>query len=304
MNRLSRLVVIACLGLTAGRLNAEPTPTVQYLMREPLSMFDFGIYRLQRKLDRDTAGSKFIGRVMVDYEWDRNRIVISVSSPSGSGPNRLEETKNICTKAIQVIRQSFRLHAATAKPVLNLRPHSALVESFLHFGYKPNQEPEDLGKQLDIITLIEVTSLMRDDEGNTSALYCTSAISSKEIEMQTKSQARHIEWHDRGFLFEPERKTPDSKTSNSATSRWADVTPVRQRQRVPFDVSTGVSAADRVTTIRAATSPGAKVDDLVTPGHVFPLRAHIDGLFGRRGHTEGAIDLARLAKLRPGGRPL
>jgi 3,4-dihydroxy 2-butanone 4-phosphate synthase len=64
-------------------------------------------------------------------------------------------------------------------------------------------------------------------------------------------------------------------------------------------VSTGVSAADRVTTIRAAITPNAKLDDLVTPGHVFPLRAHIDGLLGRRGHTEGAVDLARLAKLQP-----
>lgn len=64
-------------------------------------------------------------------------------------------------------------------------------------------------------------------------------------------------------------------------------------------VSTGVSAADRVTTIRAAISPDAKLDELVTPGHVFPLRAHIDGLLGRRGHTEGAVDLARLAKLQP-----
>jgi 3,4-dihydroxy 2-butanone 4-phosphate synthase len=64
-------------------------------------------------------------------------------------------------------------------------------------------------------------------------------------------------------------------------------------------VNTGVSAIDRVTTIKAAIADDAKPDDLVRPGHVFPLRAHDDGVLGRRGHTEGAVDLARLAGLKP-----
>jgi 3,4-dihydroxy 2-butanone 4-phosphate synthase len=64
-------------------------------------------------------------------------------------------------------------------------------------------------------------------------------------------------------------------------------------------VTTGVSAADRVATIRAATGPGAHSDHLVSPGHVFPLRAAPGGVLERRGHTEGAVELARLAGLRP-----
>lgn len=64
-------------------------------------------------------------------------------------------------------------------------------------------------------------------------------------------------------------------------------------------VTTGVSAADRVTTIRAAVADNATPDDLVRPGHVFPLCAHDDGVLGRRGHTEGAVDLARFAGLNP-----
>ena len=64
-------------------------------------------------------------------------------------------------------------------------------------------------------------------------------------------------------------------------------------------VTTGVSAADRVTTIRAAIRTDAKPDDLVSPGHVFPLRAAPGGVLERRGHTEGAVELARLAGLRP-----
>jgi 3,4-dihydroxy 2-butanone 4-phosphate synthase len=64
-------------------------------------------------------------------------------------------------------------------------------------------------------------------------------------------------------------------------------------------VSTGVSAADRVTTIRAAIANAAVPYDLVSPGHVFPLRAAPGGVLARRGHTEGAVDLARLAGLKP-----
>ena len=64
-------------------------------------------------------------------------------------------------------------------------------------------------------------------------------------------------------------------------------------------VTTGVSAQDRVTTIRAAIAEDAKPDDLVRPGHVFPLCAHDAGVLGRRGHPEGAVALARLAGLQP-----
>jgi len=64
-------------------------------------------------------------------------------------------------------------------------------------------------------------------------------------------------------------------------------------------VGTGVSAADRVTTIRAAIAADAQPRDLVSPGHVFPLRAAPGGVLERRGHTEGAVELARLAGLQP-----
>ena len=64
-------------------------------------------------------------------------------------------------------------------------------------------------------------------------------------------------------------------------------------------VTTGVSALDRVTTIRAAIAPDAKPEHLVRPGHVFPLRAAPGGVLTRKGHTEGSVDLAILAGLRP-----
>jgi len=66
-------------------------------------------------------------------------------------------------------------------------------------------------------------------------------------------------------------------------------------------VTTGVSAADRVTTIKAATADNAKPEDLSRPGHVFGLRAQTGGVLVRRGHTEASVDLMQLAGLTPFG---
>lgn len=63
-------------------------------------------------------------------------------------------------------------------------------------------------------------------------------------------------------------------------------------------VTTGVSAQDRVTTIQAALRSSKQEKHIVSPGHVFPLRAKHGGVLERRGHTEGSIEIARLAGLR------
>jgi 3,4-dihydroxy 2-butanone 4-phosphate synthase / GTP cyclohydrolase II len=80
-------------------------------------------------------------------------------------------------------------------------------------------------------------------------------------------------------------------------------------QRTAFTVSvdvahgttTGISAGDRAATIRAVIDPGTSPSDLVRPGHVFPLRYRPGGVLKRAGHTEAAVDLARLAGLYPAG---
>jgi 3,4-dihydroxy 2-butanone 4-phosphate synthase/GTP cyclohydrolase II len=64
-------------------------------------------------------------------------------------------------------------------------------------------------------------------------------------------------------------------------------------------ITTGISAADRAETIRLLASPATRDHDLVRPGHVFPVRARTGGVLVRPGHTEAAVDLARLAGLRP-----
>lgn len=90
-------------------------------------------------------------------------------------------------------------------------------------------------------------------------------------------------------------KLPPMVASNESRYGTAFTVSIEARE----GVTTGVSATDRVTTIQAAIAPKASPGDLVSPGHVFPLRAARGGILERRGHTEGAIELARLAGLRP-----
>jgi 3,4-dihydroxy 2-butanone 4-phosphate synthase/GTP cyclohydrolase II len=66
-------------------------------------------------------------------------------------------------------------------------------------------------------------------------------------------------------------------------------------------VTTGISAADRCRTVRIMADPAARPADLARPGHVFPIGARQGGVLTRAGHTEGTVDLCRLAGLEPVG---
>lgn len=80
---------------------------------------------------------------------------------------------------------------------------------------------------------------------------------------------------------------------NTSKNQTAFTISIEARERV----TTGVSAADRIQTIKTAIAPDAKPEDLSHPGHVFPLQAKENGVLERRGHTEGSVDLVKLAGL-------
>lgn len=84
---------------------------------------------------------------------------------------------------------------------------------------------------------------------------------------------------------------PQMVESNTSQNKTAYTVSIEAKQ----GVTTGVSAADRVTTIKTAVAINANADDLSRPGHVFPLQAVDGGVLVRRGHTEAAVDLAKLA---------
>lgn len=90
---------------------------------------------------------------------------------------------------------------------------------------------------------------------------------------------------------------PMMVTNNSSQFQTAFTVTIEAAQ----GVTTGVSASDRLTTIRAAIADNAKPSDLNRPGHVFPLRAQPGGVLSRRGHTEATIDLVSMAGFKPAG---
>lgn len=90
---------------------------------------------------------------------------------------------------------------------------------------------------------------------------------------------------------------PQMVPDNQSSQQTAFTISIGARQ----GITTGISAADRAHTIRIASAPNAGRADLVSPGHVFPLRARDGGVIERAGHTEAAVDLAKLAGFSPSG---
>lgn len=110
--------------------------------------------------------------------------------------------------------------------------------------------------------------------------------------------------HARGLIclaLTPERveelQLPQQAAENTATFGTAFTVSIDARK----DITTGISAADRATTIHVAIDPKSKPGDLAKPGHIFPLKAQQGGVLRRAGQTEGSVDLARLAGLNPSG---
>jgi 3,4-dihydroxy 2-butanone 4-phosphate synthase/GTP cyclohydrolase II len=110
--------------------------------------------------------------------------------------------------------------------------------------------------------------------------------------------------HGRGLICMPvtggrldELKIPMMASNNTAKLGTAFTVSVEARE----GTSTGISAADRARTVRAIIDPKTKPEDLLMPGHMFPLRARDGGVLVRAGQTEATVDLARLAGLYPAG---
>ena len=110
--------------------------------------------------------------------------------------------------------------------------------------------------------------------------------------------------HARGLIcltLTPERveelQLPQQAVENTATFGTAFTVSIDARR----DITTGISAADRATTIHVAIDPKSKPTDLARPGHIFPLKAQQGGVLKRAGQTEGSVDLAKLAGLNPSG---
>ncbi len=157
---------------------------------------------------------------------------------------------------------------------------------------------ERVRRAIDIIRDGGMVVLVDDEDRENEGDLCLAA------EKVTPAAINFMATHGRGLIClaltggQIERlKLPMMVQENKATLGTAFTVSIEARH----GVTTGISARDRATTIAAAIADDAQPQDLVSPGHVFPLRARKGGVLVRTGQTEGSVDLARLAGLRPAG---
>ena len=136
-----------------------------------------------------------------------------------------------------------------------------------------------------------------EDRENEGDLVCAAELVTPEI-------INFMAMHARGLICLPlteERcdalQLPMQVSDNTSSFGTAFTVSIEARH----GVTTGISAADRATTILTAVNPATKATDLARPGHVFPLRARAGGVVVRPGQTEASVDLARIAGLQPAG---
>jgi 3,4-dihydroxy 2-butanone 4-phosphate synthase len=134
----------------------------------------------------------------------------------------------------------------------------------------------------------------RENEGD--LIYSTQHLTSEQMALMIRECSGIV------CLCLPPEKTrqlqlPQMVENNTSRNGTAYTITIEARE----GVTTGVSAIDRVHTIKTAAARDAKPEDLSRPGHIFPLEAHPEGVLSRRGHTEGTLDLMALAGLEPSG---
>ncbi|WP_416897370.1 MAG: 3,4-dihydroxy-2-butanone-4-phosphate synthase [Minwuia sp.] len=132
----------------------------------------------------------------------------------------------------------------------------------------------------------------RENEGD--LVFAAETVSERQMAMLIRECSGIVCLPMRGDLLD-RLKLPPMVEENTSSMGTAFTVSIEARQ----GVTTGVSATDRVTTVRAAIAPQARPEDLARPGHIFPLRAADGGVLVRRGHTEASVDLARLAGFKP-----
>jgi len=142
--------------------------------------------------------------------------------------------------------------------------------------------------------LIIVDDENRENEGDL-------ALAAEKV---TAEDINFMALHGRGLICMPiigkrldELRIPLMVGENTSKFSTAFTVSIEAKHRV----STGISAADRAETIKAVIDPATTAEDIVQPGHMFPLRAREGGVLARAGHTEAIVDLAKLADLYPAG---
>jgi len=161
-------IVVFLLFITVGISRAEPTPTISYLMNTPVSMLDFGILKLNTRLE--SFGNKLmIGKteplITVFYEWNSNRIKIFYSYLIKKGLYKGQDIKQEITHLIEMIKESYfgYDHKTGKQTEFGRQGGSQLLNCFAHYDYVLKNEPKNLVKELEKITEIYISVVVLGD---------------------------------------------------------------------------------------------------------------------------------------------
>lgn len=173
------IVVLVLMMMLTSPSGAEPTPTVSRLMESPVSMLDWGLYRLRDSVKEGlshgpTASSDLI--VHTSYEWDSNRIVLHVENhdhPLGYD----KDAKWWCTQLVKQTKSCLGIDWETGRPYSG--DNSVAQEFFTHSGYEVGGDSGDLGHQLDAI--IEVVVSVRKSDAGRQYLRCRAPLLGTEL---------------------------------------------------------------------------------------------------------------------------
>jgi hypothetical protein len=157
-----------CLVLAAAPAHADPGPTVKYLIDDAVSSFTLGMLRIELRLDELYRNSP--GIAFVDYDWDKNRILLIFTAPLG-----IEPTKENCREAINKLRTQGGVNPNTGQ--LLLADGSFYSAGFRPIGYEQKKEPKNLRNEIDEI--IEVHAFLGGGSGE--KVSCQGALLSNTI---------------------------------------------------------------------------------------------------------------------------
>ena len=154
---INRYVVAFTIALNSGACLAGPDATARFLMNDPISAMDFGIYQLQQMVQRNAepklnnATESFV----VGYNLDSNRITVSTYLlPQRQWPDRAS-AKAVCKGLFSRIRATLGVNPLTGKGILG--GHSIVATLFVHAGYADKRKPNDFAKKIDQLVRLKAS---------------------------------------------------------------------------------------------------------------------------------------------------
>jgi hypothetical protein len=186
MHYLKSLLVVLFILFSVNVSMAEPTANIKYLLSDSVSMMDFGLYKIENKLekeldnpDRYGLNRETIVSVVSIYDWDKNRIIISVHVRKATSQ---EQAKRWCKTIVTLVKTNLNVNPDTGEAFSLFKNSGALYFWFFnHAGYTKKSEPKELYKELDNITVIDVEF---EIEGMKDLFKCETPLLSNKIMYQ------------------------------------------------------------------------------------------------------------------------